>query len=107
MVEQAVEDGGGQDLVAEHFSPVDETLIGSDDEAGAFITARHQPEEEIGLLEAHWQIAQIVRSDVLGERGKLLDVAFVLTPSVRFVAEVKAANKRVHDTRTGSILFEQ
>jgi hypothetical protein len=48
-------------------------------------------------------LMQAVRNDVLGERGKLLDVAFVLTPSARFVAEVKAANKRVYDARTRSV----
>jgi hypothetical protein len=41
------------------------------------------------------------RTNVLAERGKFLDVAFLLTPSPRFVAEVKAANKRLHDARAG------
>jgi hypothetical protein len=40
MVEQAVENGGGQNLIAEHFTPVDKAVVGSDDEAGGFITAR-------------------------------------------------------------------
>ena len=39
------------------------------------------------------------REDVTGLRGKIMDVIFTLTPSIRFVAEVKAANKRVHDAR--------
>jgi hypothetical protein len=60
----------------------------------------------IALLEAAFQelehrdvLMQFTRSNVLGERGKLLDVVFKLTPSPRFVAEVKAANKRSHDAR--------
>jgi hypothetical protein len=41
------------------------------------------------------------RSDVVSERGKLLDVVFYLTPSPRFVSQAKAANKRLHDARLG------
>ena len=57
MMEQAVEDSGGQHLIAEHFTPIDETLVRSDDEAGTLVTARHQPEEEIGLFAAHGQMS--------------------------------------------------
>jgi hypothetical protein len=35
MVEQTIEDRGGQHLVPEDLAPVDEALVGSDDEAGA------------------------------------------------------------------------
>jgi hypothetical protein len=38
-------DGGGQHLIDEHFTSVDETLVGSDDEAGALIAACDQPKE--------------------------------------------------------------
>ena len=34
MVEETVEDGGGQDLIAEHFTPVDKALVGSEDTTG-------------------------------------------------------------------------
>ena len=50
MVEQAVEDGGGQHLLAEYFTPVDEALVGSDDEAGALVATGDQPKEEIRVL---------------------------------------------------------
>jgi hypothetical protein len=65
-----------------------------------------RPRAAIALLEKAFQeledrdvLMQFARSNVLGERGKLLDVIFKLTPSPRFVAEVKAANKRAHDAR--------
>jgi hypothetical protein len=60
-------------------------------------------EEAFAELKGRDVLMQVVRSDILGERGKLLDVAFVLIPSQRFVAEVKAANKRVHDARVRAV----
>jgi hypothetical protein len=60
----------------------------------------------IALLEKAFQelehrdvLMQFHRSNVLGQRGKIVDAVFKLTPSPRFVAEVKAANKRSHDAR--------
>lgn len=34
------------------------------------------------------------RKDITGPRNKIMDVVFTLTPSLEFVTEVKAANKR-------------
>jgi hypothetical protein len=62
------------------------------------IAALEQAFEELKTRDV---LMQVARSDVLGERGKLLDAIFKLTPSMRFVAEVKTANKRLHDARTG------
>jgi len=42
-----VEDGSGQHLIAKHFTPVDKALVGSDDEAGALVAARHQPKKRL------------------------------------------------------------
>jgi len=42
MIGEAVEDGGGQHLIAEDFAPIDETPVGSDDQAGGLVAARHQ-----------------------------------------------------------------
>ena len=61
------------------------------------IAALEQAFEELKTRDV---LMQVARSDVLGERGKLLDAIFKLTPSMRFVAEVKTANKRLHDART-------
>jgi hypothetical protein len=61
-----------------------------------------RPRDSIALLENAFKelerrdvLMQFTRNNILGQRGKLLDVVFKLTPSLRFVAEVKAANKRL------------
>jgi hypothetical protein len=56
-------------------------------------------EEAFDELRSHDVLMDYKRSDVLGQRKQILDVVFKLTPSLRFVAEVKAANKRAHDAR--------
>ena len=48
-------------------------------------------------------LMQVARNDILGDRAKLLDVTFKLIPSLRFVGEVKAANKRLHDAHVKAI----
>jgi hypothetical protein len=58
-------------------------------------------EEAFQELQNSGVLMQFARKDVLGERGKLLDVVFRLTPSLSFVSEVKAANKRLQDARRG------
>ena len=39
------------------------------------------------------------RKDITGPRNKILDVVFKLHPSIAFVTEVKAANKRLTAAR--------
>jgi hypothetical protein len=65
-----------------------------------------RPRRAIALVEKAFDELQerdvlllVARNNVLGPRRKLLDVVFTLTPSPRFVAEVKAANKRSRDAR--------
>jgi hypothetical protein len=65
-----------------------------------------RPRAAIAALEDSFQelkkrdvLMSVDRADMTGPRGKLLDVVFTLTPSSRFVAEVKAANKRLYDAR--------
>jgi hypothetical protein len=65
-----------------------------------------QQRDSIALVEKAFQelrqrdiLWQVARSNVLGPRGKLLDVIFRLTPSPRFSMEQKAANARSRDAR--------
>jgi hypothetical protein len=65
-----------------------------------------RPRDAIAVLEEAFQelkerdvLLSVDRHDSLGTRGKLLDVTFNLLASPRFVADVKAANKRLHDAR--------
>lgn len=44
-------------------------------------------------------LSSCTRNDITGPRKKLLDVVFKIWPSIDFVREVKAANKRLTDSR--------
>jgi hypothetical protein len=46
MMEQTIEDRGGQYLVAQYLASVDEALVRGNDEAGALMAACHRPEEQ-------------------------------------------------------------
>jgi hypothetical protein len=55
----------------------------------------------IETLDAAWDelkkggvMMKVEKSEILGSRNKLLDVVYTLTPSLGFVSEMKAANKR-------------
>ena len=51
-------------------------------------------EKALKELETEGVLMQFTRKNVAGPRGKLLDVVFTLGPSLDFISEVKAANKR-------------
>ena len=54
MVEQAVENGGGEDLVAgEEFGPVADALVGGDEDAAAAVAVGDEAEEEAGVEAGH------------------------------------------------------
>ena len=52
MVQQAVEDGGGDHTIAEHLAPSAEALIAGQDHRPALVTAADQLEEQIGAGKA-------------------------------------------------------
>jgi hypothetical protein len=72
VMEETVQDGGGQDLVVEDLPPVQEALVAGDDEAGPFVPADEEAEEEAGLLPAQGQIPDLVQDQHLGV-GELLE----------------------------------
>ena len=46
VVQQSIEDGGGEDLVAgEHLGPVADALVGGDQDAAALVAVAHHREE--------------------------------------------------------------
>jgi hypothetical protein len=49
VIDQAVEDGKGDDRVAEQLLPVDEALFRCQDGGALLVAARDKPEEQIGL----------------------------------------------------------
>jgi len=50
VVEQTIEDGGGDHRIPEDLLPVAEALVGGDDCRAALIVVRDELEEEIGLF---------------------------------------------------------
>ena len=63
--------------------------------------------DALAALDSAWQevkdlgaLFSIQRADQRGSRGKLEDVIYKLVPSREFVAEQKAANRRLNDART-------
>ena len=61
MVEQPVQDGGGQDRIAEDLAPVDEALVAGQDDGGALVASGDQAEEQAGLVAGQGQIADFVQ----------------------------------------------
>jgi ABC-type lipopolysaccharide export system ATPase subunit len=50
--------------------------------------------EALNELKAHHILLSVEKNIRRGERGRIVDVAYVLTPHPNFVAQTKAANKR-------------
>jgi len=55
-------------------------------------------DQALGELQAHKAILRFDRQDIKGPRGKILDVRYILHPSMAFIREMKAANKRAKIT---------
>jgi len=49
-VNEAVDHGGGYDVVAEHFTPAAERFVRGDDQAGPPVAGGRQLEEQVGGL---------------------------------------------------------
>ena len=65
MVEQAVENGGGNDGVPEDLAPGPEALIAGEDDRAALVAARHKLKAEIGALAVDGDVADLVVADML------------------------------------------
>ena len=74
VVQQAVQDGGGQDRIVEGLAPIQEALVGGDDQAGALVATHHQTEEQAGFELRERQVADLVDDEHLGV-GELLQGA--------------------------------
>src|SRR5207245_5501399 len=60
VVEEAVDERGGHDVVAKHLAPVFEALVARQHGAGMLVAARHQLEEEHRPGPAEGQIPDLV-----------------------------------------------
>src|SRR5207248_44650 len=82
VVEQAVEDGSRHDRIAEDGAPFANRAVGGDQHAAAFVTARHQLEEEMRRVWFERQIAEFVDDQELGF-GEEAEALFETTVGVR------------------------
>ena len=60
MVDEAVDHRGDDDVVAEDLTPAAEDLVAGDDEAGPFVAAGDQLEEQVGRFGLEWDVADLV-----------------------------------------------
>jgi hypothetical protein len=59
-VDEAVDHGGGDGVVAENLSPAAEWLVACDAEAGSFVAAAYELEEQVGGLYLEGDVADLV-----------------------------------------------
>ena len=60
MVQQPVEDGGREHLIAEDLTPVQKALVGGQDQRRLLIASGQQPKEQVRLLPCERQVADLV-----------------------------------------------
>ena len=60
MVQQPVEDRGGNDLIAEQLLPVPEALVGGDDGGASFVAVADELEEQVGFLAVDGKIPHLI-----------------------------------------------
>ena len=78
VVKQPIEDGRGDDGIAEEFLPVDEALVRGDDRRAFFIAVGDELEEEIGFPGIDGEIAHFIHDDEGGvEIGLPLGLGFL------------------------------
>src|ERR1700694_5146682 len=65
MVEEAVEDCSGEDVVAEDLAPLGNQLIGRDKKAALLIATCDKLEEEMGGALLEWQVNELIGNEEL------------------------------------------
>ena len=75
VMEQAVEDRGGEDVVTEDRAPLRDDLVGGDQQTAAFVPAGDELEKEMGAASFKRQIAELVDDQQLRLRIKHQAVA--------------------------------
>jgi hypothetical protein len=81
VMEQAIEQGGGDDLVAEDVAPFAEAAVGGEDHGAALVTGVDELEEQVGAAGGDRQVADLVddQQGVAGdEADALLELSFAL-----------------------------
>jgi hypothetical protein len=81
VVEQAIEQGGGDDLVAEDVAPFAEAAVGGEDHGAALVAGVDELEEQVGAAGGDRQVADLVDDEesIAGnEADALLELSFAL-----------------------------
>lgn len=63
MVDEAVDHGGGDDVVGEGFAPAAEGQVAGDDDGALFVAGRDELEEQVGCVGVEGQVADLVDDD--------------------------------------------
>ena len=96
-MQQAIEDGRGQNGVVEGLTPIQEAFVAGNDHAGAFVTAHDQTEEQVSFLLGQGQVADFVDDQQFGV-GELLEILrsrrFSFNARTRRVIKVSRVMKR-------------
>ena len=91
MMQQAIQDGRGHDLVSEHLAPVADRLVGGEQYAAALVALGDDLEQQMGGAGRHRQIAELVDH----QQVRLGEAAQADVPLVRVVG----AHQRGHQRR--------
>jgi hypothetical protein len=81
VVQEAIQDGGGEDVVAEDGPPLGDDLVGSNQHAAALVPACDELEEEVRTALLERQVAELVDDEKLGlgvEGQALVELPFGL-----------------------------
>jgi hypothetical protein len=78
VVDQPVDHGRGDHIVAEHLTPTAKRLVGADDQRGALIAGRDQREEQRGRLWGEGDVADLVADQ---QRDAAQPLQFAIKPS--------------------------
>jgi hypothetical protein len=63
VVDEAVDHGRGDHVIAEHLTPAAERLVAGDDQGGALIAGRDELEGQVGRLRLEGDVAHLVDHD--------------------------------------------
>jgi len=79
VVEEAVEKGRGDNMVAEHFSPFGEAAVRCQDHGAFFVAGVDELEEQVAATRRHWKITDLVDDEERSARQEanaLLELSF-------------------------------
>jgi len=66
MMQDAVQDGRGDDRITEDLIPLTEAAVGGEDQRALFVAPRDELEEEVGAVAIDADVADLVDDEELG-----------------------------------------